>query len=105
MTARTSSTVSVCAPDSTGSAPRYSANAVCMMRRTSGASSRVARRTLTVTRPESGLDAVREDLAEQFVGDGEGAFARLDPFRLRPGLDRHARPGRPSREPQQRFDL
>jgi len=49
----------------------------------------------------SGLDAVREDLAEQLVRDVEDAPPLLNASGLCPRLDRHDGPGGAGREPQQ----
>src|SRR5262245_24984361 len=100
MTARTSSSVSVVAPDSTGSTPTYSANARCMIERTSSASASEATRT-------SGAEAVGlvgKHLPQEAVGDGEGAPARFDSLARAPGSKGDHGPGRTRGQPQQRLD-
>src|SRR4051794_35816055 len=98
MAARTSSSVSEVAPDSTGSAPLYSAKARCMTTRTIAYSSSAARRTLRSD------DAVGEHLLEQPVGDREGAFAGVGLSGLAPRAQSYESPRRARGQPQQRLD-
>src|SRR5439155_5501202 len=93
--ATTSSSDSECAPDSTASAPAYSANAWRIIERTSGASSIEASRTLTDT-PVRLIEGYRlatnvvwENLSEKAVGDRPGPATRVDLLGLAPGSERN----------------